>query len=67
MAVTATAMGLVFVTVTDCAALVELISRLPKASDRGASVSTDPVPWFAAVAKGEPAIALKAPVELLMV
>src|SRR5476651_2091934 len=41
MPVMATVLGLVFVTVTDCAALEVLIGRLPKASDRGVSVSTE--------------------------
>ena len=42
MLVMATALGLVFVTVTDFAALVVLIGWLPKASERGVSVSTVP-------------------------
>jgi hypothetical protein len=76
MPVIARALGLVFVTVTDCAALEVLIGRLPKASARGASVSTEGTSACPAIAtdissspaaKGKPATALKAPVEFLMV
>ena len=50
MLVMATVLALVFVTVTDCAALEVWIGRSPKASERGESVSTEVVTVWLAIA-----------------
>ena len=50
MPVMATALALVFVTVTDCAALTVWMGRLPKASDHGESVSVEVVSAWPATA-----------------